>query len=202
MKSSATLGAVVLAAALIGAPAQAVPAKPAATAPTAAARSSAWVVDKAASRLGFKSSFGGESFEGAFRAWDASIQFDPKALAGGKVVVSVQPGSVASGDETRDEALPGGDWFNVAKFPRATFTSTGFKPLGPGRYQVDGTLTLRGVTKPISMPVAITVTSTQARATGSVVLNRSQFGVGQGQFKSAESIPFNVLVSFTVVAHH
>ena len=56
--------------------AKAAPAKPAA-APAAKGGVAKWNVDKAASKLGFKSSFSGTAFEGAFKTWTADIAFDP-----------------------------------------------------------------------------------------------------------------------------
>ena len=171
----------------------------AASAPAFAAPS-AWTVDKAASRLGFKSSFGGEAVSGAFRRWDAQIQFDPKALATSKAVVTIDLGSAATGVQERDEALPTGDWFNTARFPRASFVTRSFKDLGGGRYQAVGDLTLRGVSKPVVLPFALTITGDQAKLSGQTVVNRRQFGVGQGQFASAETVPLNVTVDIALVA--
>ncbi len=159
-----------------------------------------WTVDKATSRLGFKSSFGGEKFDGAFRRWDAQIAFDPKALAASKVVVSVDMTSAATGDESRDEALPTDDWLAAKKFPRATFTTTSIKDLGGGRYQAAGNLAIRGVSKPIVLPFTLQITGQQAKMAGSVTINRGVFGVGQGQFKSAETVPLDVVVNVSLQA--
>ena len=167
----------------------------------AAAAPAAWTVDKAASRLSFKSSFGGEAFEGTFRRWDAQIAFDPKALAASRVVVTVEIGSVATGDAERDQAIPTDDWFAARKFPRATFTSRGFKDLGGGRYQAMGDLSIRDVTRPIVLPFTLQITGAQARMSGQVSVNRGVFGVGQGQFKSAETVPLDVVVNVALSAH-
>ena len=122
-------------------------------APSAMAAAATWTVDKAASRLTFKSAFSGESFDAAFKRWDAQITFDPKALAASKVVVTVDTGSAATGNAERDEALPSADWLSVMRFPRATFVTRSFKDLGGGRYQAIGDLTLRGVSKPLVLHV-------------------------------------------------
>jgi len=180
--------------ALLGALGALVLATPALCAPAA------WTVDKAASRLGFKSSFGGEKFDGTFRRWDAQIAFDPKALAASKVVVSIDMTSAATGDESRDEALPTDDWLAAKKFPRATFTTTSIKDLGGGRYQAAGALAIRGVSKPIVLPFTLQITGQQAKMAGSVTINRGVFGVGQGQFKSAETVPMEVVVNVSLQA--
>lgn len=171
---------------------------PAAAKPTAGAN--AWTVDKANSKIRFRSAFSGTAFEGGFSRWDAQINFDPKNLAASKAVISVDLASVSSGDSDRDEALPSADWFNVAKSPRAVFTTTAITGGTGGKYIAAGTLSLRGVTKPIVLPFTLSITGDTARMTGQVVLNRSQFGVGQGQFTAADTVPFEVTVPVTVVA--
>ncbi len=160
----------------------------------------AWIVDKANSKIRFRSAFSGTAFEGGFGKWDAQIKFDPKNLAGSKAVVSVDLASVASGDADRDQTLPTADWFNVAKFPRAVFTTTAITAAGGGKYNAAGTLSLRGVAKPVVLPFTLVITGDTARMTGQVVLNRSQFGIGQGQFTAADTVPFEVTVPVSVVA--
>ena len=176
-------------------------AKKAAPAPAAAkAGASAWTVDKANSKIRFRSAFSGTAFEGGFAKWDAQINFDPKNLAASKVVVSVDLASAGTGDSDRDSTLPSADWFNVAKFPRAVFTSTTIKDLGGGKYEADGSLSLKGVAKPVALPFTLAITGDTAKMSGQVVLKRNDFGVGQGQFAAADTVPFEVTVPVTVVA--
>lgn len=170
-------------------------------APHAFAAPAKWTIDKAASRLGFRTTFAGQAVRGAFRSWDADIAFDPKAPAASRATVTVQVASAATGDPSKDQALPTADWFDVARFPRATFTTTAIKDLGGGRYQAAGTLSLRGVSRAVVLPFTLAITGDQAKMTGSTVVNRSAFGVGQGQFKSAETVPFNVVIEVALTAH-
>jgi polyisoprenoid-binding protein YceI len=179
--------------ALASTAAHAAPAKP-------AAGNAAWVVNKAASSLTFRSNFDGDDFQGRFGAWDAQISFDPKNLAAAKVVATIQMNSARTGDASRDEMLPTAQWFDVAKYPRATFTSTSWKDMGGGKYQIAGALNLHGVTQPAVLNATIAVNGANARATGTATLDRSKFGVGSGQFRSADAIPFNVGVGFNIVA--
>ena len=173
----------------------------AAGAPHAFAAPAKWTVDKAASRLGFRTTFGGQAVRGAFRSWDADIAFDPKAPGTSRATVTVQAASAVTGDASKDQALPTGDWFDAAHFPRATFTTTAIKDLGGGRYQAAGTLSLRGVSRAVALPFTLAISGDQARMTGSAVVNRSAFGVGQGQFKGADTVPFNVVIEVALTAH-
>lgn len=181
----------------LGAAGLALAAAPAAKPGAAAA---AWTVDKAASSIKFRSAFGGAAFEGTFTRWDAQINFDPRNMAGSKAVVGVDVASAKTGDNDRDETLPTGEWFNSAKFPKATFTTASIKDLGGGKYQAVGTLTLKGVSKPVTLPFTLAITGDQAKMNGTVVLKRNDFGVGQGQFAAADTVPFEVTVTVAVTA--
>ena len=166
----------------------------------AAAPAPMWVVDQRASKLGFNSSMAGEAFAGQFNRWQAAIRFDPKNLAGSSVQVRIDLASARTGSSDRDEALPGEDWFNVAKFGVATFTARTFRDLGGGRYQAAGTLSLRGVTRPLALAFQLRIQGNQARMVGNTVIDRHAFGVGQGQFAGADSIPFAVRVNVSLNA--
>ena len=166
----------------------------------AAAPAPAWTVDKAASSVRFSSSFSGQPFSGSFRTWNAAIRFDPKALATSSVTATIDTASAASGDKDRDQAIPSEDFLSAAKFPKATFTATSFKDLGGGRYQAIGTLTLRGVTKPLTLPFTLAITGSTARMKASLALNRLAFGVGQNEWKGVQAIPGAVSVSIDLSA--
>lgn len=164
------------------------------------ASAAAWTVDKAASRLRFRSAFSGMAFEGGFTRWDAQIAFDPKNLAASKATVSIDMASAATGDKDRDETLPTGEWFNTAKFPRAIFTTTKIVSLGGDRYQAQGTLSMKGATQPVTLPFTLTIQGNVAKMSGQTVLNRSQFAIGQGQFAGADTVPFEVTVVIAITA--
>jgi polyisoprenoid-binding protein YceI len=165
-----------------------------------AASPSAWVVDKSASSVRFTSSMAGEAFTGAFRRWDADIRFDPGQLAASSVSASIDVASGATGNADRDQALPTATFFNAPTFPRASFVAHGFTATGPGRYQVQGVLTLRGVSKPLTLPFTLVVKDGRATMAGQVAINRLAFGVGQGEWQATDAIPAAVTVSIALSA--
>ncbi|RYF90956.1 MAG: YceI family protein [Caulobacteraceae bacterium] len=168
--------------------------------PAAAAPAPAWTVDKAASKIAFASTFGGQGFNGGFGRWEAAIRFDPNNLAGSSAVVSIDTASAFSGDKDRDAALKEPNWFSVKAFPKATYRTIGFKALGGGRYQATGTLTLRGQSKPLTLPFTLVITGNQAKMTARVTVNRLAFGVGQNEWKKTNVIPDPVTVSIALTA--
>ena len=142
----------------------------------------------------------GQGFAGRFTRFDAQIAFDPANLPASQVTASIDTGSAVSGDASRDEALPTPDWFSVKAFPRAVFKSRRIAAAGPGRYVADGDLTIRNVTRPVSLPFALTITGDVAKMTGSLSLDRSAFGVGQGQFKGGDTVALKVGVDVAITA--
>ncbi len=154
-----------------------------------------WTVDKAASRLGFSGAVAGAGFDGAFRRWEARILFDPRALAGSNVTVVVDMASAVTGDATRDQSLPSGDWFAAAQFPRATFTAAKFVDGGSGRYQAIGFLTIRNVRRPAVLPFTLTLAGDVATMQGALTIDRRSFGVGGGQFAAADTVAAPVKIT-------
>ena len=159
-----------------------------------------WIVDPAKSKLGFETQAMGAPVEGDFGRWDADIHFDPKQLAGSKVVVTIQTGSAVTGDAEHDQTALGSDWLATAMFPTATFQAVTFKDLGGGRYEADGDLTIRGVSKPLVLPFTLAITGDAAQMTGETTVDRSLFGVGQGSYGGADSVPLAVTIKVELSA--
>jgi polyisoprenoid-binding protein YceI len=88
---------------------------------------------------------------GRFAKWGGQLQFDPKELTKGSVNVEIEPVSVDTGDAQRDGHLRSPDFFDVEKFPKASFKSTKITEKGEGKLTILGDLTLHGVTKPITL---------------------------------------------------
>jgi polyisoprenoid-binding protein YceI len=175
-------------------------AAPAFAAPALAAPAPSWTVDKAKSQVAFVASMSGQAINGSFKRFDARIAFDPANLAGSSVTAVIDTASAATGDTSRDQSLPTPDWFNVAAFPRATFASRSFKSLGGNRYQAAGTLTIRGVARPVVLPFQLVIAGNVAQMRGTVTIDRRWFGVGQGQFASPDSVAAAVKVNIAITA--
>jgi cytochrome b561/polyisoprenoid-binding protein YceI len=159
----------------------------------------AWALAKS-STLGFSATWAGDTIEGQFKRWTADILFSPDALDRSKLTVSIDMGSAATGDDQRDSSLPSGDFFDTASHPKATFTASKFRKTGEGRFVADGTLDLRGVKKALSLPFSLKIDGDTATARGVTTLDRTAFGVGQGEWASTDQIGAKVKVSFAITA--
>jgi polyisoprenoid-binding protein YceI len=171
-----------------------------APAAAAAAPAPAWAVDHAGSALRFSSSFNGSAFSGGFSRWDADIRFDPANLAESSVTATIDVASAATGDADRDSSLPTPAFFSAARFPRATFVAHGFTALAPGHYLAAGTLTLKGVSRPLSLPFTLALSGPVAHMDATFPLNRLAFGVGQDQWAKTDALPAMVTVKISLLA--
>lgn len=159
-----------------------------------------WALDRDASRLGFTATQAGAAFTGRFSGWNAHIRFDPADPAAASLSVDIPLAGLRTDDATRDAALPGAEWFDMARFPTARFQATGFTPLGSDRYVTRGTLRIRGIERTLALPFSLTLRDGMAHATGSVVLSRLAFGIGQGDWAATDIIGDAVTVGFEITA--
>ncbi|MET0330124.1 MAG: YceI family protein [Dyella sp.] len=157
-----------------------------------------YAVQPAQSKLGFTSNFQGTAFDGSFAKWTAAISYDPANPATDKFDVTVDLASVHTGDKDRDGALPGADFFNTAKFPQAHFVTTGFRKNGT-QVIADGNLTLRGVTKPVSLTVVFAPAGAGATLDVSGTVKRLDFGVGSGDYADTSVIGADVKINAHLV---
>ncbi|MDX8390375.1 MAG: YceI family protein [Mariprofundaceae bacterium] len=88
---------------------------------------------------------------GNFNTFDGSFTFDKSKPANNSVNVEIDMNSIDSNHALRDKHLRGEDFFDVTKFPKATFVSTAYEDKGFGKGILKGDLTLHGVTKKITI---------------------------------------------------
>lgn len=125
-------------------------------------------------------------------AWARGISNGPTGkitlaenAADSKVEASIDASTVASGHPMRDNELRGPKVLDVEKFPTIEFVSTALKPSGDGRFQLEGQLTLHGVTRPVTLDVTfnghLVDTFNKKRLGLSAVteIHRNDFEIGQ-----------------------
>lgn len=167
-------------------------------APVAQARG--WIVDPAASRLEVGFTQGSSTVGARFERFDARITFDPADLERSSVEVTVELASFASGDATRDGQAVSAEFLDAAATPVAIYRANRFRALGGDRYAVEADLTLRGITRSIEHEAVISLDGDEAKASGTVSLLRTDFGVGARQFPTADTVGLEVVVTFEIQA--
>jgi len=159
-----------------------------------------WNVDYGASSLSFTGTQTGNKFTGKFEKFDAKIRLNPEDLSTAIIEVSIDMSSAKTGDRQRDDAIPGKDWFDVKMFPKAQFLSSSIVRVEGDEYSVAGTLTIRDISKDVSLPFTVKIEGDEAMATGGLSVQRNGFGIGQGQWASDEWVKFDVGIDFTINA--
>ena len=157
-----------------------------------------WTADAAHSQLTFTAVQAGARFDGRFATFDPQIDFDAANLASSRFVVTVTTASADTRDKERDETLRGKDFFDVSRFPQARFATTGFTAAAKGRFEAQGKLTIRDVTRPVRLPFTFVVAADgrSARLVGSTTVERLDFGVGQGEWNDTTWVGNAVEIRF------
>ena len=150
------------------------------------------------STLVFAGKYQGEVFTGAFPGFATRLSFDPKQLATARLEVAIPLASATTSNADYDGELRGNAFFNSTKFPKATYSASKFRALGGNRYAADGTLSLRGVDKPVTLEFTWTPGAKPVLA-GKASVKRLDFGVGGGDWADTTLIPDAIAISTRVV---
>lgn len=115
-----------------------------------------WVIDPAHTRLGFSSRHAMVSrIRGAFNTVEGKVVVDSEDLSKTEVSITIDVDSVDTRTPDRDAHLRSADFFDVENYPTITFKSTGVDEVEEGSYIVNGDLTIRDITRPVSVPLEL-----------------------------------------------
>jgi polyisoprenoid-binding protein YceI len=136
-----------------------------------------------------------------WREWTGELNWNAEAPEKSSVKVTIDAAKVDSGVDVFDEHLRGEKFFDTAKYPTITFVSTSNKSLGKNKGQMSGDLTIKGVTKPVTLDVTLNKAAFEQRGgaykvgfSGKTRIKRSDFGLDV-------AVPFvGDLVTLTVEA--
>jgi polyisoprenoid-binding protein YceI len=152
-----------------------------------AVKAGTYKVEPYHTQVGFSiSHFGFSDFSGLFSGASGTLELDPSELTVSKLDVSIPVQSVLTTVPPLNDELKGTKWFDAAKFPNATFSSTKVTATGQDSAIIVGDLTLHGVTKPVTLKTRLIGSGTNPldksftvgfEATGTI--KRGDFGVKQ-----------------------
>lgn len=162
-------------------------------APEPAGPPPSWTIQPGGS-LRFSVSNSGAALNGRFASWNGDIAMDPDAPETAVIAIRVDLASATLGDATQDAMLSGADFFNTSAFPQATWRSTSVRRISGNRYEADGTLTLKGVSRPQSVAFTLQGSGAERSVSGTASIDRNAFAVGTGS--SAENLAGAVQVNF------
>jgi polyisoprenoid-binding protein YceI len=150
----------------------------------------------AQSEIAFVSKQMGVPVEGKFKKFDAQLSFDPKKPEAAKIGLTIDLGSVALGVAETEAELAKPDWFASKQFPQATFQSTAVKQSAPGKFDVAGKLSIKGISRDVVVPVALAQSGPNTTANGGFVIKRLDFKIGDGDWKDTSMVANDVQVKF------
>ena len=150
------------------------------------------------STLNFAGSYQGEVFTGKFPGFSTRFSFDPAQLATAKLDVTIPLATATTGIRDYDSELHGDAFFASTKFPQARYTASKFRALGGNRFAADGTLSLHGVSKPVTLEFSWT-SGAKPVLSGKATVSRLAFGVGGGEWADTGLIPDAIAVATKVI---
>lgn len=173
-----------------------------------APKAAAWEVDLAHSSVSFEINHFFTPVKGTFDDFKGSLSFDADDLEGSRADFTIQVGSVNTKNEKRDNHLQSGDFFDAKKYPIMRFVATGFTGKGNNQFEANGQLTIRDVTKELTLPFEVLGVQDHPMKKGHVLtgmraeasLNRNDFGVGSGSWAATAVVGDEVRITILLEA--
>jgi polyisoprenoid-binding protein YceI len=135
--------------------------------------------------------------DAAFKKFNGRVDYNPALPAAAKAAIEIDTASLDLGSADYDAEVRKKPWFDSADYPKASFISTAIKPGAAGHFDASGTLTLKGRTQTITVPVTVTQAGAATVFDGAVVISRSAFDVGDPEWK--DTVDDKVRVRFHIV---
>lgn len=131
------------------------------------------------SKVEFLASKVTKTHSGSFKQFSGAIEFAASNVPTSRVTIDIDTASVVADDEQLAGHLKTPDFFDVAKFPKATFVSTKIEPAAGGgdAYTVTGNFDLHGVKKSITFPATIKAAADSVAVDAEFAINRKDFGI-------------------------
>jgi polyisoprenoid-binding protein YceI len=137
----------------------------------------------------------GVAMDGKFKKFNAQVNLDTAKLDKAKGSIDIDLASIDTGSSEADQEVVGKSWFNVAAYPRASFVLKGLKATGANQYEATGQLTIKGQTRELHAPFKL---SPQGALTGSFVLKRGDYGIGEGMWAKFDVVANEITVNFNL----
>lgn len=148
------------------------------------------------SSIHWTASWQGALVKGQFKHFTITGHLDADRPAGGTLKLVVDTASISAESSDVTQALRGAQWFSVADFPQARFT--GKLEGSPGSLTLQGTLHIKGHGKKLSLPLTLRHKKDQLQLEGNFTLDRNDFDIGSGQWRSGSMIAHKVRVDFSI----
>ena len=143
-----------------------------------------YTIDPSQSRMGFVARHAMVTkVRGSFNEFEGSGHFDAEDPSRSHLQLTIQAASIDTRNADRDAHLRSNDFFDMETYPTITFVSTGVTRTGDGEYRVTGDLTIKGVSRPVTVELEYTGTAVDPFGNqrigfeGTTTVNRKDWGV-------------------------
>jgi polyisoprenoid-binding protein YceI len=154
------------------------------------------VADPAHGQVTFSARQTGVVLDGSFQRFSANIDFDPAHPEKAKIEVGIDLASVDAGGADTDNVLKGREFFDVARFPSASFVATSVAADGSGKYRASGRFTLKGHSETIVIPFVARRDGASLWFEGGTTVSRLAYKVGEGQWSDPSDLDDEVRIAF------
>jgi polyisoprenoid-binding protein YceI len=137
---------------------------------------------------------------GGFKRFTTQMVFDPAKPEAASARIEIDLASIDAGSPEADDESAGKLWFNRSVYPKAVFVSSQIRALGNNRYEMRGTLTLKGKSRDMIVPVTFSPGKNAATFDGAFILKRLEFGIGEGMWADVATVANEVQVKFRIAA--
>ena len=137
--------------------------------------------------------------EARFRKFAAQIAFDPARPEAGSARFEINTDSFDIENAEINDEVKSKPWFDSRTHPKAVFVSSAIKPLGGGRFEVRGPLTIKGKTLEVVAPFTYKDEGGSGVYEGAFTIKRLQFNIGEGVWKDTDTVADEVQIRFRIV---
>lgn len=167
---------------------------------TALISSTGWQVDPSRSVLGYSGVHAGAPFAGRFGQWHATLHLDTGDVANSEIAGSIAVASASGGVPLHDSTLPGAEWFDAVNFPTAEYRALRIERREDGRYDIEGTLTIKGHVVEV-LPLVLAIDGREARIEGQFSIDRAAIDMGMESDPDGNWVSREIVVNVRVFAH-
>ncbi|MFM6965751.1 MAG: YceI family protein [Sphingomonadales bacterium] len=144
----------------------------------------------------FSIEFKSKDPSGSFKIMEGEIDFDEKDLSNANFDFKIDIRSISTGNGMMTKKAQTAEWFDTAKYPYAKFKSTKVEKKEGSTYNINGNLTIKGITKAVTVPATYSKANGKVIFKGTFYVNRMDFKVG----KKSDAVPDQMKVNFEIPA--
>jgi polyisoprenoid-binding protein YceI len=150
------------------------------------------------SEVAYVTSTMGADVEGSFGRFEAQVDLDPDKLQTSSVSFAVDTSSINFPSADVQKELVKADWLDSAHYPKAEFRSHRIQKMTDGRFEIAGTLTIKGHAHEVVFPTSLTRSGAATFASGALTIKRLDYGVGLGEWGDTSLVEDAVKIKFKI----